>query len=188
MHVQDRPLHDEKGKPLLGKAGWRTATHFQKASTTKPGKPSKLCCVEMCTDPKATDLEIERSLNRRDAGNEFVKKWDASLGGTKDSLDLTRVRSVGGSGGYSDTQIDASRFLALVEANMGKNDWMIVRRVCGENYGVAQTIAAISPAYVKFTWPRFREAIDALIHAMAAAGRAERERARRLRALGHDAE
>ena len=178
LHMLDRPATDDEGRPQAGKKAWSKLTHFEKAYATLPGRPSKLCCIEICTSPEATKIEIERAMDRRDAGKAFVKKWDAGEPGTKDSLDPTRIRSVGGSGGISDNAMDARRFLALVEANMGKNDWMIVRRVCGENHPVAQTIANISPSYAKSTWPRFREALDALMLAFVEAGKADRARRR----------
>ena len=50
---------------------------------------------------------------------------------------------------------------------MGANDWLICRRVCGENYSVARRCPAISPAYRFSTLARFREALDALVGARA---------------------
>jgi len=55
---------------------------------------------------------------------------------------------------------------------MGARDWMIVRRVCGENCTVAETVQAISPGYKFSTLARFREALDALVDGMRSARRA----------------
>ena len=54
---------------------------------------------------------------------------------------------------------------------MGSRDWMICRRACGENCTVAETMQAISPGYKFSTLARFREALDALVEAMARARR-----------------
>ena len=60
MHVQDRLLHDEKtGKPLLGKAGYRHETQFQRAC-----RLGQLVDKAMCSDPKGQNVEIERALDR----------------------------------------------------------------------------------------------------------------------------
>jgi hypothetical protein len=53
-----------------------------------------------------------------------------------------------------------------VEQAMGANDWLICRRVCGENFSVAETVSAISPGYRFSTLARFREALDALVEGM----------------------
>ena len=74
-------------------------------------------------------------------------------------------------GAFVDHQRDVKDYWRRVEAAMGANDWLIVRRVCGENYSVAQAVAAISPAYKFSTLARFREALDALVEARATAKR-----------------
>jgi hypothetical protein len=82
-------------------------------------------------------------------------------------VDFDRVRTSGGvPGAFADHQRDAKAFWRRVEQAMGANDWMICRRVCGENYAVAETVQAISPGYRFSTLARFREALDALVMAM----------------------
>jgi len=46
-----------------------------------------------------------------------------------------------------------------------------LRQLCGENYSVAQAVAAIGPAYKFSTLARFREAPDASVEARATAKR-----------------
>jgi hypothetical protein len=166
MHVQDRPLHDEKGKPLLGKAGYRHETQFQRAC-----RLGQLVDKANCADPKAQNVEIERALDRRDAGKAFVEAWDIRERGTKDSLDLSRGGSAASAAGISDAQIDAGNLLRSWERHMGRNDWMILRRVCGENCAIAQAVVDISPGYRLSTLARFREALDALHLAFTVSGR-----------------
>ena len=87
-------------------------------------------------------------------------------------VDFDRVRSSGGvPGAFVDHQRDAKDFWRRVEQAMGTNDWMICRRVCGENYAVAAAVQAISPGYKFSTLARFREALDALVEAMKRARR-----------------
>ena len=74
-------------------------------------------------------------------------------------------------GGFVDHQRDAKDFWRRVEQAMGTRDWMICRRVCGENCTVAETVQAISPGYKFSTLARFREALDALVDGMALARR-----------------
>ena len=105
---------------------------------------------------------LERALDRRDAGIAFVEAWDIRDRGSKDSLDLNRGGSAASAAGISDAQIDAANLLRSWESRMGQNDWMLVRRVCGENYTVAQSVSEISPSYKDSSLARFREALTAL--------------------------
>jgi len=77
-----------------------------------------------------------------------------------------RVRGGSGTpGAFADHQRDVKDYWRRVESAMGANDWLILRRVCGENYTVAQAVAAIGPGYKFSTLARFREALDALVSA-----------------------
>ena len=84
-------------------------------------------------------------------------------------------REVKGGGGvpgaFVDHQRDVKDYWRRVEAAMGANDWLIVRRVCGENYPVAQAVAQVSPGYRLSTLARFREALDSLVGARGEARR-----------------
>ena len=60
------------------------------------------------------------------------------------------------------------------ESVIGANDWLICRRVCGENYSVAQAVVQVSSAHKFSTLARFREALDALVGGEARSGVASR--------------
>lgn len=158
-HVTDRPIYDEKtGRQIIGRAGSRSETQFERAC-----RLAQLVDKAMCTNEKAKALEIERALDRRDAGKAFVEAWDIRERGSKDSTDLSRGGSAANAAGISDAQIDAANLLAGWQRHMGANDWMLVRRVCGENYAIAQAVTEISPSYRFSALTRFREAMDGLI-------------------------
>lgn len=159
LHVQNRPLYDEKtGRTIIGKAGWRNETQFERAC-----RLGQLVCKERCKDDKSRDSEIEHALDRRDAGRAFVEAWDIRDRGNKDSTDLNRGGSAASAAGISDSQIDAANLLASWQRHMGANDWMLARRVCGENFAVSHAVAEISPSYRDSSLARFREALNSLI-------------------------
>lgn len=165
MHVE-RELTDHRGRAIIGKVGTKVETQFQRAC-----RLGQLVDKAMCTDKKAQDIEIERALDRRDAGDALVEAWDKRYRGGKDSTDLSRGGSAANSAGISDAQIDAGNLMAGWERHMGANDWMLVRRVCGENYPIAQAVADISIGYRDSSLARFREAMDGLIKAKVEARR-----------------
>lgn len=169
LHIQDRGITDQHNKPVIGKVAWRHETQFQRAC-----RLGQLVDKAICTDEKAKMLEIERALDRRDAGKSFVEAWDIRERGSKDSLDLSRGGSAASAAGISDAQIDAANLLRSWERHTGRNDWMIVRRVCGENCTVAQTVGDISPSYRDSSLARFREALDSLIIAHAESAKCRR--------------
>lgn len=170
-HVWDRPLHDDNGRAIIGKVGCRNETQFQRAC-----RLGQLVDKAMCSDPKAQGVEIERALDRRDAGKAFVEAWDIRERGTKDSLDLSRGGSAASAAGISDAQIDAGNALRSWERQMSRNDWMILRRVCGENCAIAQAVGDISPSYRDSSLARFREALDSLVHAQREAHKERRRK------------
>lgn len=168
MHVE-RPLTDERtGREIIGKAGLRRLTTFQRFL-----RLDQHVCRDACTDKRATDVEIERALDRRDAGNAFVEAWDIRERGSKDCTDLSRGGAAENADGMTTARIDASKLLRGWEVHMGPNDWMLVRRVCGENFTPAQAVATISPSYKDASLPRFREALDGLIAGQIAARKCE---------------
>lgn len=168
LHVA-RPLTDEKtGKEIIGKAGVRHLTTFQRFL-----RLNQHICREACTDKRATDIEIERALDRRDAGNAFVEAWDIRERGSKDSTDMSRGGAAESADGMTVARVAASKLLRGWEMHTDPNNWMLVRRVCGENFTPAQAVATISPSYRDASLPRFREALDGLIAGKAAAGKCE---------------
>lgn len=158
-HVQDRVLSAGAGS----KAGWSRLPVYEREH-----RLGHLLCKERCTNDHTAKVEIERALDRHEAAREFDKGWIICNASWPSGSDLNRVRVAGCPGGFVDHQRDTKAFWRAVEAAMSTNDWMIVRRVCGENHTVAKTVHDISPSYKLSTLARFREAIDALIIAMKA--------------------
>lgn len=168
MHRQERPLFDESsGREIVGRRGYSTETQFQRFL-----RLNQHICKEACTDKRATDLEIERALDRRDAGKDFAQAWDDREPGSRDSTDPA-PRGGSTADGLTTAMVTAGKLLHGWQAHMGGNDWMLVRRVCGEDHTVAKAVAEISPGYVKASVARFREALDALRAGQIAAGKCE---------------
>jgi hypothetical protein len=154
-HVRDRVLSSRAG----AKAGWSRLTVYEKAF-----RLGQLKCKE-AGDARA---EEARALDRFAAARAFDEGWqicNASFPGGR------AWDEVGGGGGvpgaFVDHQRDAKDFWRRVEQAMGARDWMICRRVCGEDCTVSETVQAISPGYKFSTLARFREALDALVEGMA---------------------
>ena len=157
-HVRDRILSPRAG----AKAGWSRLTIYERAF-----RLGHLLCKERCTGPVAAREEEGRALDRLAAARTFDTGWQICHAGFPGGVDFDRVRTSGGvPGAFADHQRDAKAFWRRVEQAMGTNDWMICRRVCGENYAVAETVQSISPGYRFSTLARFREALDALVDGM----------------------
>lgn len=171
FHALCRPATDDNSRPITGKQAYRHEMQFERAC-----RLGQLVDKAKCTDETATKVEIERALDRKEAGELFEKKWITRMGGTKDNLDLTKVRCSAAPAGASDAQIDAGRFLRNTELAMSPNDYQLVTRVIWQNCSIAEAVMAISPSYRESTLARFREAMDGLIAGERAAHRAERER------------
>jgi hypothetical protein len=158
-HVQDRVLSPRAG----AKAGWSRLTVYEKAF--------RLGQLQ-CKDAGDARVEEARALDRLAAARAFDEGWQVCNASFPGARGWDEVRSGGGTpGGFVDHQRDAKDFWRRVEQAMGTRDWQICRRVCGENCTVAETVQAISPGYKFSTLARFREALDALVEAMATARR-----------------
>ena len=145
------------------KAGWSRLTVYEKAFRLR-----QLACKE-ARDARA---EEARALDRYAAARASDEGWQICNASFPGGRGWDEVRSSGGvPGAFVDHQRDAKDFWRRVELAMGTRDWMICRRVCGENCTVAETVQAISPGYKFSTLARFREALDALVEAMASARR-----------------
>ena len=160
-HVQARTLSGRAG----AKAGWSRLTVYEREF-----RLGHLVCKEAAA--RGSREEEGRALDRLAAARAFDEGWQVCNASFPGGVDFDRVRTSGGvPGAFVDHQRDAKDFWRRVEQAMGTNDWMICRRVCGENYAVAAAVQAISPGYKSSTLARFREALDALVDAMRRARR-----------------
>ena len=156
-HVRDRVL----GLGAGAKKGWSRLTVDEREF-----KRGNFVCKERCTDAGATEAEVRRAIDRFEAARAFDEGWQVIAVSWPGSGGFDRVKGGGGTpGAFVDHQRDVKDYWRRVESAMGANDWLIIRRVCGENYTVAQAVAAISPAYKFSTLARFREALDGLVSA-----------------------
>jgi len=160
-HAQARTLSGRAG----AKAGWSRLTVYEREF-----RLGHLVCKE---EAARSAREAEgRALDRLSAARAFDEGWQVCNASFPGGVDFDRVRTSGGVPGvFVDHQRDAKDFWRRVEQAMGTNDWMICRRVCGENYAVAAAVQAISPGYTFSTLARFREALDALVDGMKRARR-----------------
>jgi hypothetical protein len=158
-HARDRVL----GAGAGAKKGWSRLTVYEREF-----RRGSFVCKERCTDANATEAELRRALDRYEGAKAFDQGWQVCAASWPGSTGFERVRGGSGEpGAFVDHQRDVKDYWRRVEQAMGANDWLILRRVCGENYTVAQAVAAISPAYKFSTLARFREALDALVAARA---------------------
>jgi hypothetical protein len=166
-HVRDRVLSARAG----AKTGWSRLTVYERSF-----RLGHLLCKERCTGAQTTREEEGRTLDRFAAARAFDAGWQVCNAAFPGGVDFDRVRSSGGvPGAFADHQRDTKAFWRRVEQAMGANDWLICRRVCGENFSVAETVQAINPGYRFSTLARFREALDALVGAMKRAKHGGRE-------------
>ena len=166
-HVRDRVLSPRAG----ARCGWSRLTVYERAF-----RLGHLLCKERCKSAAAAREEEGRALDRLAAARAFDEGWQICAAGFPGGVDFDRIRTSGGvPGAFVDHQRDAKAFWRRVEQAMGTNDWMICRRVCGENFSIAETVQAISPGYRFSTLARFREALDALVGAMKKAKSGGRE-------------
>lgn len=155
------------GRRVGYKAGWENLSIFERAH-----RSGKLMDKERCTDQEATKIEAGKALDRYEAGDRFAEGWAvANAGNWAAGTDFNRVRVMGTPGSFVDHQIDVKNFMRALEMELGTRDWMILRRICGENYPIAETITDITPAYRATTLARFRESLDALVEAIPVAMR-----------------
>ncbi len=161
-HVQDRTLHTRAGS----KSGWSVRPIYEKEYLA-----GHLCCREKCKTKIGMETEVMVAYERYQAAKQFDEGWRICTASWPSGSDLNRVRVMCTPGSFVDHQRASKDFWRRVEANMGANDWMICRRVCGENYKVAETVIAIQPGYRDSTLARFREALDALIIGIDRAGK-----------------
>jgi hypothetical protein len=111
---------------------------------------------------------------REMAWRDYAVLWWRRFPRGKDS---TQGLSVSGgaadAGSLAQSQIDAMRLLESLEGRgtnpcgrpLSVRDTVLVKMVCGEGFSVPEAVRMIQPSYKFSTWPRFCEALDALIEA-----------------------
>jgi len=105
---------------------------------------------------------------RYEAGDCYRGAYESAQRKTRDSTDMNVVS--GGKGeGVTERMMDAFRWLRAVEAQLNAEDRRIIRMVCGEGHFPSEAVrAAFGHDHYKFAVvPRFNEALDHLIEALA---------------------
>ena len=157
-HVQDRVL----GKTAGARKGWSKLTVYEREF-----RLGHLRCKERCGSKDGAEAELRLEADRFAAARAFDLGWQVCTASWPGSSGFDRVKSSGGvPGAFADHQREAKDFWRRAEQAMGANDWLICRRVCGENFSVAAAVTAINPGYRFSTLARFREALDALVGGM----------------------
>lgn len=165
-HVQDRVLSGAAG----ARKGWSKLTVYEREF-----RLGHLRCKERCESRDGAEAGARAEADRFAAARAFDLGWQVCIASWPGSGGYDQVKSSGGvPGAFVDHQRDVKEFWRRVEQAMGANDWLICRRVCGENFSVAAAVTAINPGYRFSTLARFREALDALVEGMKRARRAER--------------
>ena len=162
-HVQDRALSATAG----ARKGWSRLTVYEREF-----RLGHLRCKERCATKEGAEAEARLEADRFAAARAFDLGWQVCTASWPGGSGFDQVKTSGGvPGAFADHQRDAKDFWRRVEQAMGANDWLICRRVCGENFSVAAAVAAIGPGYRFSTLARFREALDALVGGMKRARR-----------------
>jgi hypothetical protein len=162
-HAQDRVLSAAAG----ARKGWSKLTVYEREF-----RLGHLRCKERCATKEGAEAELRLEADRFAAARAFDLGWQVCTASWPGSGGYDQVKTSGGvPGAFVDHQRDTKEFWRRVEQAMGANDWLICRRVCGENFSVAAAVAAISPGYRFSTLARFREALDALVGGMKRAKR-----------------
>lgn len=166
-HVQDRMLSAAAG----ARKGWSKLTVYEREF-----RLGHLRCKERCATKEGAEAEARAEADRFAAARAFDLGWQVCTASWPGSCGFDQVKGGGGvPGAFVDHQRDTKEFWRRVEQAMGANDWLICRRVCGENFSVAAAVTAINPGYRFSTLARFREALDALSGAVGQARRAVRQ-------------
>ncbi len=162
-HAQDRVLDKTAG----ARKGWSKLTVYEREF-----RLGHLRCKERGATKEGAEAEARLEADRFAAARAFDLGWQVCTASWPGSSGFDQIKSSGGvPGAFADHQRDAKDFWRRVEAAMGANDWLICRRVCGENFSVAAAVTAINPGYRFSTLARFREALDGLVGAMKLAKR-----------------
>lgn len=164
-HVQDRPYFIEIGNGKHRRTVKGDGKAYRRASVLQKARlAGQLIDKSRCTNREAIRAEEWQAERRYAAGKRFTEAWLlANTGNWAMGADMGRVRCAGVPGSFADHALDEKQYLEDVRQALGVNDWMILRRVCGENCPVGEVVTEISPSYRYSTLSRFRESLDALI-------------------------
>jgi hypothetical protein len=112
--------------------------------------------------------EKHSAMQRYEAGDAYRAACEASVRKTRDSTDMNIV-SGGKREGMNERMLDAFAWLRGVDSGLSEEDRRIVRLVCGEGWFPSEAVrAAFGHDHYKFAVvPRFNEALDHLVEAIA---------------------
>lgn len=106
------------------------------------------------------------------AANRFREAFETLLRSGRDSSQMIGGGSGGPGGGFCDAQEYAGRTLARTKTALKPKDYIIVQRLCGEGWSMAEAVKQAVPTHPNAVTARVCEALDELVDAMR--GRAAR--------------
>jgi len=112
--------------------------------------------------------EHHTSQQRFEAGDEYRRLYEIMHRSGRDSTDINLV-SGGAALSLTQAMADATKRIIAIDSHLKSQDRAIVRHVCGEGWWPSEAVRkACGEHYDKATVPRFCEALDNLIEALAA--------------------
>jgi hypothetical protein len=116
---------------------------------------------------------VHTASDRYAAANRFREAFETLLRTGRDSSEMIGGGCGGGPrDGFSDTQEYAGRTIARTKAALKPKDYIIVQRLCGEGWSMAEAVKQAVPTHPNAVTARVCEALDELVDAMS--GRAAR--------------
>src|SRR6478735_5048242 len=132
-HAQDRVLSASAG----ARKGWSRLTVYEREF-----RLGHLRCKERCATKDGAETEARLEAARFAAARAFDLGWQVCTASWPGSGGYDQVKTSGGvPGAFVDHQRDTKVFWRRAAQAMGANDWLICRRMCGENYAVAAAVA-----------------------------------------------
>lgn len=108
---------------------------------------------------------------RLEAGRYYERLSAATQTSGRDSTNIEHIGSTAPAMGLTETQARAMRLLAEIDRRLNSRDRLIVRMVCAEGHFPSDAVRTACNDYRHTVPSRFREALDSLIEAVAAARR-----------------
>lgn len=150
LHRWNRPATDDEGRPITGKVACSKWTVLDAAYE----------------NGKLGEKGSSQANARFNAGLTYQHIWDAGQGSTTDSTQGLNISRSTVSGGGDGNAAAARHDLEVIHSLLSSRDRIIIRMVCGLGHFPSEAVAMVSQEYTKSTWPRFREALDALTEAL----------------------